>query len=315
MPGTGVRSKYHVAINGNGFMLRGAPGSPQYLKEQAPSLVNQLGVGDLNYNQLNGSGWSYWTQTDWSGGFQRLKFKDDASFKDGQAIDSITKYGEMTLQNGFTSGISISGSHKYGASNVHDGALILGSIKAGAAKIFKITSAHVLSTPSAYVGISAINSMSRYKTDTLIGLTRPSGTLKTLVRYNGSAISAFRNTNPIVRAVKGIGVRAYIAEKVAATSADMLSYATNLSAFTSAYTAGKNRTIPKIEDLNGTPYFFVVDGRKVTMMRWDEFAERAFPIYTWDDLTAFGVTNYLTILLITGTSNGTKVAFGFNGAI
>ena len=88
-------------------MLRGTPGAPQYVKDRAPSVVNQLGVGDLDYNSLNGSGWSYFTQTDWSGGFQRLKFKDDASFKDGQAIDVIGKYGEVRLQHGWTSAASI----------------------------------------------------------------------------------------------------------------------------------------------------------------------------------------------------------------
>lgn len=295
-------------------MLRGAPTAPRYVKEQAPSLVNQLGVGDLSYNQLNGSGWSYWTQTDWSGGFQRLKFKDDASFKDGQAIDPIRKYGEITLQNGFTSGVSISGSHKYGSHNVHDGVLLLGSIKAGTAKVFKVTSAHVLSTPSAYAGISAVNSMSRYQNVTLIGLTRTSGTLKTLAKWNGTAVSAFRSTNPIVRAVKGIGIRAYISEYETATSGDRVSYSTSLSAFTSAYFAGKNRTVPKIEELGGVPYFFIQDGQKVEFFRWDEFAEKAYPIYTWENLTSLGVTRYLTYLVISGTSNGKSVAFAFNGA-
>ncbi len=311
---TGVRQSWHIAINGNGFMLRGAPTQPRYVKEQAPSLINQLGVGDLNYAQLNGSGWSYWTQTDWSGGFQRLKFKDDASFKDGQAIDPLTKYGELTLQNGFTSGVSISGSHKYGAHNVHDGALILGSIKAGTAKVFKITSAHVLSTPSAYAGISAINSISRYQNVSLIGMTRTSGTLKTLAKWNGSVISAFRSANPIVRSVKGIGIRAYISEFETATSGDRISYSTSLSAWTSAYFAGKNRKIPIIEELNGAPYFFIQEEKKVEFYRWDEFAERAYPIYTWDNLTGFGVTRYLSFMIISGTSNGKSVSFAFNGA-
>lgn len=311
---TGVRSRYHVAINNKGFMLRGAPTSPRYIKEQAPSLVNQLGVGDISYNQLNGSGWSYWTQTDWSGGFQRLKWKDDASFKDGQAIDPLTKYGEITLQNGFTSGVSISGSHKYGSHNVHDGNLLFGTIKSGAAKIFKITSAHSVSTLSAYAGISAVNSMSRYKNDTIIGLTRTSGSLKTLVRYNGSAISAFRNTNPIVRSVKGIGIRAYISEYETATSGDRLSFSTTLSAWTSAYFAGKNRKISIIDELNGAPYFLIQEGQKVEFYRWDEYAERAYPIYTWGNLTNYGITHYLSFLVISGTSNGKSVAFAFNGA-
>lgn len=295
-------------------MLRGAPASPRYIKEQAPALVNQLGVGDLSYAQLNGSGWSYWTQTDWSGGFQRLKWKDDATYKDGQAIDGVSKYGELKLQNGFTSGVSISGSHSYGSHNIHDGDMVLGTIKAGAAKIFKITSAHTVSTLSAYAGISAVNSMSRFGNDTLIGLTRTSGTLKTLVAYRNGAISAFRNANPAVRAVRGIGIRAYTAERVAATSGDRLYYATNLSAFTSAFNAGKNRKIPYISDLAGYPYFFVQEDRKVELYKYDEVGEKAYLVYTWDDLTNFGVTRAVTTLIITGTSNGKKVAWEFNGA-
>ncbi len=295
-------------------MLRGAPTQPRYLKEQAPSLVNQLGVGDISYAQLNGSGWSYWTQTDWSGGFQRLYWKDDASFKDGQAIDVLSKYGEVTLQNGFTSAASISGSHSYGAHNVHDGNLLLGTIKAGAAKIFKVTSANSVSTLSAYAGISAVNSMSRFKNDTLIGLTRTSGTLKTLVKYNGTAISAFRNTNPVVRSVKAVGLRAYISEFESATSGDRMSYSTSLSSWTSAYFAGKNRKITLIEELNGIPYMFIQDGYRVEFYRWDEYLERTFLIYTWDNLTAFGVTHALTFLVISGTSNGKKVAYTFNGS-
>lgn len=311
---TGVRDTYHLAINGRGFMLRSAPNAPMYLKERAPSLVNQLGVGDLNYNSLNGSGWSYWTQTDWSGGFQRLKFKDDASFKDGQAIDVIGKYGEVKLQPGWTSAVSISGSHSYGAHGVHGTTLLFGTVKSGAAKIFSVTSAFSLGTLSAYAGISAVNSISRYKNSSLIGMTRTSGTLKTLSLYNGSAVSGFRSANPIVRSVKGIGIRAYTGERVASLSGDVLYYTTDLSTFTSAYQAGKNRNITKIEDLNGDPYFFIVDGRRVEMFRWDEVAERAYPIYTWEDLTNFSVKKYLTMLIIAGTSANKRIAFAFNGA-
>lgn len=311
---TGVRTKYHIALNGKGFMLRGAPSQPRYIKERAPTLVNQLGIGDLNYAQLNGSGWSYWTQTDWSGGFQRIKFKDDASFKDGQAVDTIKKYGEVTLQKGWTSAGSFSGSHSYGAHGIHGSELLFGTVKSGNAKIFKVNSSDAVSLLSAYNAISAVNSMTRFKNDTLIGLTRPSGTVKTLAKYNGSTLSGIRNANPIVRSTKGIGIRLYTGEKVASLSGDVLYYTTDLSTFTSAYQAGKNRNISKIEELNGSPYFFISEGNKVEMFRWDEFAERAYPIYTWNNLTSFGIKNYLTFLVITGTSNGKSVAFAFNGA-
>lgn len=295
-------------------MLRGAPRDPQYIKEEAPALSNQIGSGDLSYNSLNGSGWHYFAQTDWSGGFQNLQWKDDASFKDGQAIDPVKKYGQITLQNRFTSAATISGSHSYGSHAVHDPYLLIGTIKSGAAKVFSLTSAGTLAPVSAYAGISAVNSMSKFKGDTLIGLTRTSGTLKTLAKYNGSALSGFRSSNPIVRAVKGIGVRAYVSEYIAATSGDQLSYSTDLSTFTSAYFAGKGVKISKIEELNGAPYFFIEQGNTVEMQRWDEFAERSFPIYKWDNLTSWGVSKYLSLIIITGTSNGKKVAFAFNGA-
>jgi len=310
---TEVRSKYHISLNNIGFNLRGAPSRPQYIKERAPSLVNQLGLGDLNYNSLNGSGWSFWTQTDWSGGFQKIKFKDDASFKDGQAIDPLKKYGEVTLQKGWTSGVKITGGHSFGSKAVHNLDLILGTVKSGGAKIFKYTSANAISTLSAMVGISAVNSMSRFKNDTLIGLTRTSGSLKTLVRYNGTAISGFRSANPIVRAVKGIGIRAYISEYVAALSGDTLSYATNLSGFISGYQAGKGRKIKIIEDLQGVPFFFVVDGYRVEFFQFDETTGVAIPIYVWENLTNFGVKKYLSDLIITGTSNGKSIAYSFDG--
>lgn len=309
-----VRTRYHIVLGGNGFMLRGAPSAPRYLKEEAPAFLTQLGSGDLSFNQLNGSGWSYWTQTDWSGGFQRLKFKDDGSFKDGQAINSIGKYGDLTLQNRFISGVSISGSHKYGTHAIHEGILLLGTIKSAAAKLLTLTSGNSLSTLSAMTGMSAVNSMSRFGNSTLIGMTRPSGTIKTLAKYSNSVLSAFRNTNPVVRAVKGIGIRAYIAERVTSLTGDVLSYATNLSAFTSAYQTGKNRKITHIEDLSGTPYFLIQENDTVEFMKWDEYAEKAYPIYKWDNLTGYGVTKYLTLIIISGTSNGKKVAFAFNGA-
>mgnify|MGYP001559157256 CR=1 FL=1 len=295
-------------------MLRGAPQSPAYIKQDIPTPQVSALASDTGYDQFAGNGWKYWAQTDWAGGMGQIKWKDDATFLDGQGVDVLGEFGKVTLQNNFTSAAKISGSHSFGAHAIHDNQLLFGTVKSGAAKVFLITSANAISTLSAYTGISAVNSMSRFGNDTLIGLSRPSGTVKTLAAFRNGAISGFRNTNPIVRSVKGIGVRAYVAEKIASLSGDRLSYATNLSAFTSAYNAGKNRIIPKIEDLNGAPYFFVVDGKRVEMFKWDEFAERAFPIYTWSDLTNFGVTKYVSVMMITGIENGSKVAYAFNGA-
>ena len=295
-------------------MLRGTPGTPQYVKEQSPALVNQLGTGDLNYNKLNGSGWSYWSQVDWSGGFQTIKFKDDASFKDGQSVDTIKTFGEVVLQNDFTSAGKISGSHSFGAHSVHGSELLVGTVKSGAAELHKVNASDVVSQISAMAGISAVNSITRFNNNSIVGMTRTSGSTKTMSQYDGSALSGIRNANPIVRSVKGIGIRLYSGEQVASLSGDVLYFSTDLSTFTSAYQAGKSRNIPVIEDLHGTPYFFISEGDKVEMMRWDEFAERAYPINTWENLTNFGVKKFVSHLIITGTSNGKSVAFAFNGA-
>lgn len=315
---TGVRDAYHVAINSRGFLLRGTPNAPAYVKELAPSLVNQLGIGDLNYNSLNGSGWSYWTQTDWAGGFQRLKFKDDASFKDGQGVDVIRKYGEVSLQYGWTSAVSISGSHSYGAHATHDRDMLFGTVKNAGAKVFKVTSAFSISTLSAMTTISAINSITHFGSNSIIGMTKQtaaSASVKSMAKYTGgSTISGFRAANPIVRAVKGIGVRLYSGERVRSLSGDVLYYSTDLSTFTSAFQAGKNREIKFIDDLNGDPYFFIVEGRRVEFFRWDEIAERAYPIYKWEDLTNFSVHKYLTQFVIAGTTANERVAYSFNGA-
>ena len=191
---------------------------------------------------------------------------------------------------------------------------MFGTIKAGAAKIFRLSAANTLSTLSAVAGISAVNSMDRFNNNTIIGMTRTSGTLKTLSKYNGSVISGFRSANPIVRAIHTNGIRLYTGERVASLSGDVLYYSTDLSTFTSAYQAGKNINIQKIGDVAGSPYFFTVEQKRVEMFRWDEFAERAYSIYAWENLTNFGVKNYLSYMIITGTSNNKSVAYSFNGA-
>lgn len=318
---TGVRTKYHIAINGNGFMLRGAPGAPVYTKDDAPLLVQNLrfaarfGLDDFTQSQLNGNGWSYWTQTDWTGGFQTVKWNDNGSYRDGQAVDGLVKYGNVSLQHGFVSAASISGSHTIRSFADHDGNMLVGTIKSGAAKLLKLTSANVLSTLSAYAGISAVNAMSRFGKFTVLGLTRTSGTLKTMVGYWGNGISGIRSSADIVRYVHGVGTRLYFSEYNKILSGDVLLWSTKLSAdYTSAFNAGKNQKITVIDDVNGSPYFFVDVHGKVTMYLWNEVAGKEFPIYTWDNLTNYSTLRYLSFLLITGQSNGRSVAYAFNGS-
>lgn len=311
---SGIRTRYNVALNGRGFMLRGSPQNPAYSKTEVAINLSNADANDPSFNPLNGADWLYWAQTDWSGGFQQLKWKDNASFRDGQSVNLLDPYGNVKMQNLNVSVAQISGSHKFGAYAVHGNDLLVGTIKAGAAKVSKVTSADAVSTLSGMAGISAVNSMHRFTNVTLIGMTRTSGTAKTLAKYNGSVVSGFRNANPIVRAVRGVGIRAYTSEFVSSLSGDVLYYSTDLSTFTSAYQAGKGNKMPQIQDLNGTPYLFVQDFNKVKMYRFDEYQSKVFPIYEFSDLTSWGVTNYQSMLVITGTSNGKRIAYAFNGA-
>lgn len=320
---TGVRSLYHIAINSKGFMLRGAPSQPRYIKETAPALANQVGAGDLSYASLAGSGWSYWTQTDWSGGFQQETWKDDATFKDGQAIDVLSEYGVTTLQNGWSSAfVRTSGggkSYVYGAHNIHFNKLLIGLHNSISSRIISLTSANVSAAVETRNQTSSINSMTTFKNATIIGYTRTSAAssaVATIVRYAGGIIGSsesIRTTNPKVHSVKGMGLRLYSGEYVNSLSGDILYYSTNLSTFTSAYQAGKGSIIKKIEELQGIPYFFVENGKQVHMFRYNELTEKPYPVYTWNNLTDWGIKNYLSYLVITGKSNSRAVAFSFNG--
>jgi len=315
--GSGVRNRYHVALNGRGFMLRGSPQNPAYRKSEVKVSLGSLAPDDPEYNPLNGADWSYWGQTDWSGGYQQLKWKDDASFKDGQAVDVLTKYGDVRLQRSLAvNGTAISGGFVnlggYGAQNSK---LVVGLSKSGVSRLYNVT----LGTQaliSAMAGISAVTQVSPFKGRSLVAMHRVSGTLQTLARYDGTVLSGIRSANPIVRSVKGVGIRAYTAERVASLSADVLYYTTDLATFTSAYQSStSNAKIRKVEELNGIPYIFVEDGNLVKMLRFDEYQSKPFPIYEFADLSSWGVTNFLSNLVVTGVENGVNVAYAFNGSV
>lgn len=319
--GSGTRNRYNVALNGRGFILRGSPQNPAYLKAQSGVDLTKVRPDDPAYNPLNGSDWSYWGQTDWSGGFQQLKFKDDATFKDGQAIDVVGRYGQVRLQPKLVqiAEDTISGAYSLGAAGgMRQTDAFFGLQRAGVSKLYRISaSVDIVGAISSMAGITGINSMSPFKSALVIGLSRISGTLQTLTKYDrhggNISLSGFRNTNPVVRSVKGVGIRLYTGEKVTSLSGDVLYYSTDLSTFTSAFQTGRGDRLSKIEDLAGVPYFFVERGQTVEMYRFDEYQGKALKIYTFSDLTSWGVANYLTSLVITGSSCGIKVAFSFDG--
>jgi hypothetical protein len=91
-----TKDKYHVALDGIGFLLQGAPDRPAYLSRNAPVYGTRFASGDRDYNDL--SQWWYFIQTDWSGGFKDShSWEDDAKFYYSANIDAFSKVGALRL--------------------------------------------------------------------------------------------------------------------------------------------------------------------------------------------------------------------------
>lgn len=96
-----TKSKFHLALDGVGLILHGAPDRPAYRMDSAPVYGNRFASGDRDYNDL--SQWWYLTQTDWSGGFKNtFPYVDDAKFYYSSNIDARTKPGTFRLERQVT---------------------------------------------------------------------------------------------------------------------------------------------------------------------------------------------------------------------
>lgn len=80
-----IKGKFHIALDGIGLLLQGAPDRPGYVGSQAPIYGNRFASGDRDYTDF--SFWWFWAQTDWSGGYKlEDRWQDDAKFFDSEAI-------------------------------------------------------------------------------------------------------------------------------------------------------------------------------------------------------------------------------------
>jgi len=95
-------SKYHIKINGYGFVL--ARGSrterPVYGREEAPNFVNKFGSGDPNYR--DSTFFPHWVQNNWLNGFDQEKFNDPGKFYRSSQIDP-TVQEKLTLEKAVSS--------------------------------------------------------------------------------------------------------------------------------------------------------------------------------------------------------------------
>lgn len=92
-----TKAKFHLALDGVGLLLQGAPASPAYKMTNAPVYSSRFASGDRDYNDL--TQWWYLTQTDWSGGFKdTFPYVDDAKFYYSSNSDVRTKPGTIRLE-------------------------------------------------------------------------------------------------------------------------------------------------------------------------------------------------------------------------
>src|SRR3990167_10758129 len=94
-----TKAKFHVALDGVGLILQGAPDRAAYKQNQAPVYGNRFASGDRSYNDL--SQWWYFFQTSWTAGFKDLvSWVDDAKYYYSTNIDAFSENGGIKLASG-----------------------------------------------------------------------------------------------------------------------------------------------------------------------------------------------------------------------
>lgn len=120
MPFVDIVGKFHVALDGVGLLLQGAPNSPAYRVSNSPVYGTRFASGDRDYNDL--SQWWYFIQTDWSGGIKNTtSWQDDAKYYYSSNIDTFTEPGVVKLGKSTTLEFDNTG---FGASEVYDSKLV-----------------------------------------------------------------------------------------------------------------------------------------------------------------------------------------------
>ena len=95
------QSKYHVAINAQGYILaRNRTGKTYYQKKVAPVFVNKFGSGDVSYR--DSTFWQFWASTNWRNGAKQLRVDDGGKYWKSSDIN-VTQLEEISLSRKLTS--------------------------------------------------------------------------------------------------------------------------------------------------------------------------------------------------------------------
>ena len=116
------QSHFHIALDGQGYLLADTPEKPRRVMDRAPIFGNRFASGDRDYTDF--SLWWFWAQTDWSGGVKNdWTWEDDAKFFYSTNIDAFSKIGSIKLaydveaDNTFTENIQCGGYGTLAGSN------------------------------------------------------------------------------------------------------------------------------------------------------------------------------------------------------
>ena len=314
---------YWKILQQQGYLLSGIPQSPARIMKESSVFGTFPTQIDLEWK--DSSSFVPWCQTDFSGGFQSEKWKDDAKFKKGTGLEYISKYGELTLLNNksatlkdFGSGFTFGAAVEYDRDTV---GLVIGVTKAaGASQLWKMNTSDSFTqiTGGTWANINAVHDMDELQGKAYIGLTVSSGSpLKT---YNGSAVADITLTgalasSTIIRMVKRIEGRLYAGGYTGtAANGDSLMYSDDEgSTWTAIITkTGKNRQITQGVDNLGTLYFLIEDGSRTELWWCNDTITTQ--IYRWDDLTNPRIKAWLGKVYVEGKENGKLMRFEWNGA-
>ena len=93
---TSVEGKYHIKIEGIGFILTHdvRSGRHNYGRDQAPTFVSKFGSGDPTYR--DSSFFPHWVQLNWRNGAKQEEWDDEGRFNASQNID-VTVETKATL--------------------------------------------------------------------------------------------------------------------------------------------------------------------------------------------------------------------------
>ena len=95
------QSKYHIAINGQGYIIsHKRNGEKWYQKRLAPAFVNKFGSGDVSYR--DSTFWQFWANTNWRNGSKQLQLDDPGKFWKSSDINT-SELNEIQLSRGLTS--------------------------------------------------------------------------------------------------------------------------------------------------------------------------------------------------------------------